>query len=88
MGTGFIDYLNDYRLTMAERLLRSSDGSVLDIAEQSGFDSLSYFNRIFKRKYGEAPGRWRAGIKHGEIRKQTKTLESSRFKDSGQTGYN
>ena len=62
MGTGFIDYLNDYRLTMAERLLRSSDGSVLDIAEQSGFDSLSYFNRIFKRKYGEAPGRWRAGI--------------------------
>mgnify|MGYP000019472200 CR=1 FL=1 len=60
MGTGFIDYLNDYRLTMAERLLRSSDSSILEIAEQSGFDSLSYFNRIFKRKYGEAPGRWRS----------------------------
>ena len=43
MGTGFIDYLNDYRLTMAERLLKSSDGSVLEIAEQSGFDNLSYF---------------------------------------------
>lgn len=66
MGTGFIDYLNDYRLTMAERLLRSSDESILDIAEQSGFDSLSYFNRIFKRKYGEAPGRWRAGIAGGK----------------------
>ena len=27
------------------------------------------------------------GLKRGEIRKQAKTLISSRFKDSGQTGY-
>ena len=60
MGTGFIEYLNDYRLTMAERLLKSSDASVLEIAEQSGFDNLSYFNRIFKRKYGISPGKWRS----------------------------
>ena len=60
MGTGFIEYLNDYRLTMAERLLKSSDASVLEIAEQSGFDNLSYFNRIFKRKYGMPPGKWRS----------------------------
>ena len=59
MGTGFIEYLNDYRLTMAERLLKSSDSSVLEIAEQSGFDNLSYFNRIFKRKYGISPGKAR-----------------------------
>lgn len=59
MGTGFTEYLNDYRLTMAERLLCSSGGSVLDIAEQSGFDNLSYFNRLFKRKYGLSPGKWR-----------------------------
>ena len=59
MGTGFIEYLNDYRLTMAERLLKTSDASVLEIAEMSGFDNLSYFNRIFKKKYGESPGKWR-----------------------------
>ena len=59
MGTGFIEYLNEYRLTMAKRLLKSSDASVLEIAEQSGFDNLSYFNRIFKRKYGMPPGKWR-----------------------------
>lgn len=59
MGTGFIEYLNDYRLTMAERLLRTSECSVLDIAVRSGFDNLSYFNRIFKRKYGQSPGKWR-----------------------------
>lgn len=56
MGSGFVEYLNDYRLTMAERLLRSSGASVTEIAEQSGFDNLSYFNRLFKRKYGLAPG--------------------------------
>lgn len=59
MGVGFIEYLNDYRLTMSERLLRSSDAPVIEIAELSGFDNLSYFNRIFKRKYGQSPGRWR-----------------------------
>lgn len=56
IGTGFIEYLNDYRLTIAERLLRTSDASVLEIAEMSGFENLSYFNRIFKRKYGQSPG--------------------------------
>ena len=60
MGSGFIEYLNDYRLTMSERLLKSSDSSVLEIAQQCGFDNLSYFNRIFKRKYGLSPGKWRA----------------------------
>ena len=59
MGSDFIEYLNDYRLTMAERLLKTSDASVLEIAEMSGFDNLSYFNRIFKKKYGESPGKWR-----------------------------
>lgn len=56
MGTGFIEYLNDYRLTMAERLLRSTDAPVIEIAQQSGFENLSYFNRIFKRKYARSPG--------------------------------
>ena len=59
MGTGFIEYLNDYRLTIAERLLRTSVASVLEFAEKSGFDNLSYFNRIFKRKYGQSPGKQR-----------------------------
>lgn len=62
MGTGFIDYLNDYRLTMADRLLRSTDDPIIEIAQKSGFENLSYFNRIFKRKYAQSPG---------SIRKQT-----------------
>ncbi|MBB5266113.1 AraC-like DNA-binding protein/mannose-6-phosphate isomerase-like protein (cupin superfamily) [Catenibacillus scindens] len=60
MGISFIEYLNDYRLTMAERMLRFSDASILGIAESCGFENLSYFNRIFKRKYGQSPGKWRS----------------------------
>ena len=59
MGMGFIEYLNDYRLTIAARLLVSSDESILNISSRSGFDNLSYFNRLFRRKYHTTPGAYR-----------------------------
>lgn len=55
MNTSFVHYLNDYRLTIAHRMLPSSSDSILSIAGQCGFDNLSYFNRLFKRKYGITP---------------------------------
>jgi AraC-like DNA-binding protein len=61
MGTSFIDYLNDYRLTMASRLLQASDASILEIAEEVGFENLSYFNRAFKKRYGMTPTQYRKG---------------------------
>ena len=65
IGTSFIDYLKDYRLTMAARLLKSSDSQILNIAIDVGFDNLSYFNRSFKAKYGVTPrhtGRCRGAV--------------------------
>ena len=59
MGTSFVDYLRDYRLTMAARLLLVSDETVLSIAEEVGFENLSYFNRAFKKKYGVTPREYR-----------------------------
>ena len=59
MGTGFIQFLNDYRLEIAAKLLLSGDGTVLDAAMQSGFENLSYFTRSFKKKYGVTPGKYR-----------------------------
>ena len=60
MGTTFTDYLKDYRLTMAARLLTTSDSTVLAIAEETGFENLSYFNRSFKKKYALTPRQFRA----------------------------
>ncbi|MEY8352428.1 AraC family transcriptional regulator [Lachnospiraceae bacterium 54-53] len=59
MGTPFTAYLNDYRLTMASRLLLSSEDSILTIAGDTGFNNLSYFNRSFKEKFGTTPGEFR-----------------------------
>ncbi len=59
MGTSFIDYLNDYRLSMASRMLISSEDNIIDIAAQCGYDNLSYFNRIFKKKYNVTPSDYR-----------------------------
>lgn len=59
MGSSFIDYLNDYRLTMAARLLISSSADVIHVAGETGFDNVSYFNRLFKRKYDCTPMEFR-----------------------------
>lgn len=61
MGLPFIDYLNDYRLTMASRMLLSSDDSVLTVASECGYENLSYFNRLFKRRFGMTPREYRKG---------------------------
>lgn len=59
MGTTFTDYLNEYRLTMASRLLISSESSILAIATEVGFDNLSYFNRLFKKRFYVTPREYR-----------------------------
>ena len=59
MGTTFTEYLNDYRLTMASRLLISSEASILYIAAEVGFDNLSYFNRLFKKRFYVTPREYR-----------------------------
>lgn len=59
MEVSFIEYLNNYRLTMASRLLISSSSSIIAISMESGFDNLSYFNRLFKKKYDMTPSEFR-----------------------------
>ena len=59
MGVSFVQYLNDYRLNLAAQMLTETSGSILEIASSTGFDNLSYFNRMFKRKYGVSPGKYR-----------------------------
>lgn len=58
-GVSFITYLNDYRLSMAARLLLSTEESVLEISQQVGYENLSHFNRQFKRKYTKTPREYR-----------------------------
>ncbi len=54
------DYLADTRITVACGLLLRSDAPISYIAQQTGFFSISAFNRTFKRKMGMSPRAWRA----------------------------
>lgn len=58
-GTTFGAYLNERRLASAAGLLRTTDDTVLNIAEQAGFENLSNFNRRFKARYGMTPKQYR-----------------------------
>lgn len=54
-GRNFHNYLNEYRVKQAEKLLRSSDMQISDVALESGFNSLVTFNRIFRKIKGCPP---------------------------------
>ena len=50
----FIEFLNRYRISQSKNLLMSGK-SVSDACYQTGFESLSYFSRTFKKVTGETP---------------------------------
>ncbi len=58
-GSGFAGYLIEYRLSRAAQDLRSTNDTILKISEANGFDNLSNFNRLFKKKFGMTPGQFR-----------------------------
>ncbi len=59
----FSDYVNDIRTGHACRLLTESDLPVGEIAMASGFESLTYFNRVFLKKKGVTPVGFRKGLR-------------------------
>ncbi len=50
----FTEFLNQYRIEQAKRLLKE-DKNVTETCFECGFESLSYFNRIFKKVVGQNP---------------------------------
>ena len=50
----FTDFVNQYRITQAKTLLLK-DASVSEACYEVGFESLSHFNKLFKKLTGENP---------------------------------
>ena len=59
-GTNFVEYVARTRIANACDLLRNSKLSISEIAFAAGFQSLSQFNRIFKRFSARSPTQYRA----------------------------
>ena len=58
-GTSPIKYLNEYRLSVAEELLRHTDENIKNIAEKVGIQDQFYFSKLFKAKYSMSPQQYR-----------------------------
>ena len=59
-GATFTEYLNFVRICKAEKLLATTNETVLDISADVGFSSVSYFNRIFKKYKNSSPSKYRS----------------------------
>jgi AraC-like DNA-binding protein len=58
-GMSFREKHTELRLARACELLATTESKVVDVALESGYQSLSLFNLMFTRRYGLSPGRWR-----------------------------
>jgi AraC-like DNA-binding protein len=61
-GLTVTDYLNDIRIGNACELLIETDLQIKEIAYQVGFQSLTYFNRVFLKKKKMTPRTFRESI--------------------------
>jgi AraC-like DNA-binding protein len=58
-GTTLVKHLTEHRLSHAQRLLVTTTDSILAIAFDSGFGSLSRFNEAFRQSFGCTPREYR-----------------------------
>ena len=63
-----MDYLIEYRVRTAKKLLETTDLSITDIALRCGFNSNSYFTKLFHRICGKTPNAYRKELQ--ELKEQ------------------
>ena len=61
-GLNFVDYVGRIRIEQACARLANGDHRISEIAFDVGFQSLSQFNRVFKKVSGKSPTEYRAEL--------------------------
>ena len=59
VGMSFREKQAQLRLVRAQELLATTESKVVEVALESGYQSLSLFNLMFKRRFGVSPAKWR-----------------------------
>lgn len=62
-GESLIKYLTDYRMQQAKNLLEQGQMKIVDIGKACGYPNQSYFNRLFKTRFGVTPKQYREQMK-------------------------
>lgn len=76
-GMSFGEYVRGQRLERARELLETTFMRLQEVSAAVGIDDQSYFNRLFKRKYGLTPGKY-----HDEYCVMFKSINDSTEKKS------
>lgn len=59
IGVGITEYINILRIRKSQELLEDSKLSIAEIAQAVGFESASYFSRVFQKHLAISPSRYR-----------------------------
>lgn len=62
-GKSFIEFVNEIRIGQATRLLIETNDSISEICYGCGFNNISNFNRVFKKKQDITPSEFRSNYK-------------------------
>lgn len=62
LGVSPIDFINNERIKLAVSLLQDKKRSIKEIYRECGFESRSYFNRVFKSRKNMAPGDYQSRL--------------------------
>jgi AraC-like DNA-binding protein len=55
MGCSPVEFINEERIKLGASLLQRGDATIQEVALRCGFNSASYFTRVFKQKLGIKP---------------------------------
>ena len=58
-GISPVEYLIQYRISIACKILRESSDKIASVSVKVGYDNVSYFCRIFKKLVGKSPSQYR-----------------------------
>lgn len=61
-GRTFTDFVNEFRIVHACKLLSEEKHSISEVCFESGFNNFSHFNRLFKNKTGQSPNQYRKSV--------------------------
>ena len=63
-GMTITDYINEMRVKYAAYLLSVTEHPLTYICESAGYESLPYFNKVFKTYYQTTPAKYRKAMKN------------------------
>lgn len=61
-GQSFITYLNQFRVSRAQALLKTTDKSIAEVSQEVGFCDQSYFGLLFRKLTGRTPREYKYSV--------------------------